>query len=63
MMIDTGDSEPVTKKPYPIPMKHYTWVKDKMNKLLMAKVIEGSRSSWSAPITMVPKAFVMEENV
>ena len=39
MTIDTGTSEPVLQKPYPITMKHYQWVKDEINKLLMAKVI------------------------
>ena len=39
MMIDTGDSEPVSQKPYLIAMKHYKWIKDKINKLLTAKVI------------------------
>ena len=28
MTIDTGTSEPVSQKPYPIAMKHYQWVKD-----------------------------------
>ena len=27
MMIDTGSSDPVFQKPYPIAMKHYQWVK------------------------------------
>ena len=27
MTIDTGNSEPVSQKPYPITMKHYQWVK------------------------------------
>ena len=39
MMIDTGDSEPVSQKPYSLVMKHYKLVKDKINKLLTAKVI------------------------
>ena len=39
MMIDTGTSKPVCQKPYPIAMKNYQWVKDKMEKLLTAKVI------------------------
>ena len=39
MKIDTGDSEPVSQKPYPIVMKHYKWVQDEINKLLTAKVI------------------------
>ena len=36
-------------------MKHYKWVKDEINKLLTSKVIWGSWSSWSSPITVVPK--------
>ena len=30
MTIDTGTSEPVSQKLYPITMKHYQWVKDKI---------------------------------
>ena len=55
LTIDTGTSDPVSQKPYPIAMKHYQWVKDKIEKLLAAKVICSSRSSWSAPIKIVPK--------
>ena len=36
-------------------MKHYEWVKNKIEKLLAAKVIHTSQSSWSAPIIVVPK--------
>ena len=39
MTIDTGTSKPISQKPYPIAMKHYQWVKDEINKLLMTKVI------------------------
>ena len=42
MTIDTEASEPVSQKPYPIAMKHNKWVKDKINKFLTAKVIQGS---------------------
>ena len=55
MTIDTGTSDPVSQKPYPIAMKHYQWVKDKIEKLLAAKVIHTSCSSWSAPIIVAPK--------
>ena len=55
MTIDTGNSETVSQKPYPIAMKHYYWVKDEIEKLLTAKVIQGNWSSWSAPIIVVPK--------
>ena len=55
MTIDTGDSEPVSQKPYPTAMKHYQWVKEEIEKLLTVKVICSSRSSWLAPIIVVPK--------
>ena len=42
MMIDTRFYEQVSQKPYTIAMKHYKWVKDEINKLLTAKVIQGS---------------------
>ena len=54
MTIDTGTSDPVYQKPYPITMKNYQWVKEEIEKLLAAKVINSSRSSWSAPIIIVP---------
>ena len=55
MSIDTGDSDPISQKPYPVTMKHYQWVKEEVNKLLEARVIRNSHSSWSAPIIVVPK--------
>ena len=55
MTIDTGTSDPVSQKPYPIAMKHYQWVKEETEKLLAAKVIHASCSSRSAPIIVVPK--------
>ena len=55
MSIDTGTADPVSQKLYPIAMKHYDWVKKEIEKLLDAKVIHSSRSSWSAPIIVVPK--------
>ena len=55
MTIDTGNSDPVSQKPYPIAMKNYQWVKEEIEKLLTVEVICSSRSSWSAPIIVVPK--------
>ena len=55
MTIDTGNSDHVCQKPYPITMKHYQWVKEEIEKLLAAKVIHSHRSRWSAPIIVVPK--------
>ena len=55
MTIDTGDSDPVSQNPYPLVMKNYQWVKEEIEKMFTAKVIHSSRSSWSAPIIIVPK--------
>ena len=56
MMINIGNSDPVSQKPYPIAMKNYQWVKEEIEKLLTAKVICSGRSSWSAVIIVVPKS-------
>ena len=55
MTIDTGTTDPVSQKCYPIAMKHYKWVKDEIEKLLTTKVICTSYSSWSALIRVAPK--------
>ena len=55
MTIDTATSDPVSQNPCPIAMKHYQWVKEEIEKLLAAKVICTSHSSWSSPIIVVPK--------
>ena len=55
MMIDTGTTNAVSQKPYPLAMKHYEWFKNKIEKLLATKVICTSLSCWSAPIIVVPK--------
>ena len=55
MTINTGDSEPISQKPYPIAIKSHQWVKEEIEKLLTVMAICSSRSSWSAPIIVVPK--------
>ena len=55
MTIDTGTSDPVSQKPYPVAMKNYQWIKEEIEKLLTVKVICSSRSSWSVLIIVVPK--------
>ena len=55
MTINTGSSDPVSQKPYPITIKHYQWVNEEIEKLLAAKVICSSKSSWSTSIIIVPK--------
>ena len=55
MTIDIGNSDPISKKSYPIAMKHYLWVKNEIERLLATKVIHISCSSCSASIIVVPK--------
>ena len=55
MTVDMHTANPVSQKPYPIAMKHYEWVKNEIEKLLAAKAICTSQSSWSVPIIVVPK--------
>ena len=55
MTIDTGNSYHIFQKPYPVAMKNYQYIKEEIVKLLTAKVICSSRSSWSAQIIVVPK--------
>ena len=40
MTINTGDSELVSQKPYLITVKNYQWVKEEIENLLTAKVIQ-----------------------
>ena len=51
----TGDSLPITQKPYTLPLKHTTWVQRELEILEKAGVIVRSVSPWASPIVMVPK--------
>ena len=55
MDIDTGDSPPVSSRPYTLPLKHYEWVQREMESLEHAGVITKSMSKWARPIVIVPK--------
>ena len=55
MEIDTGDSLPITQKPYILPLKHATWVQKELDILEKAGVIVRSVSPWASPIVIVPK--------
>ena len=55
MDIDTGDSPPVSSRPYMLPLKHYEWVQREIESLEQAGVITKSMSSWASPIVVVPK--------
>ena len=55
MEIDTGDSPPITQKPYALPLKHAKWVQKELEVLEKAGVIVRSVSPWASPIVVVPK--------
>ena len=54
MEIDTGDSPPITPKPYMLPLKHAAWITERMRNI---KKIRGDRSvsPWASLIVVVPK--------
>ena len=53
--IDTGDSLPITQKPYTLSLKHAEWVQRELEILEKAGVIVRSVSPWASPIVVVPK--------
>ena len=53
--IDTGDSMPITQKPYTLPLKHTEWVQRELEILEKAGVIVRSISPWAIPIVVVQK--------
>ena len=55
MEIDTGDHIPVAQSPYTLPLKHYDWVRNEIETLEKAGVIERSLSPWASPVIVVPK--------
>ena len=55
MDIDTGDSPPVSQRPYRLPLKHVEWVTKELEILEKAGVISRSVSPWASPIVIVPK--------
>ena len=55
MDIYTGDSLPVSSRPYTLPLKHFEWVQREVESLKRAGVITKSMSKWASPIVVVPK--------
>ena len=55
MDIDSGDSPPVSSRPYTLPLKHHEWVQREIESLEWAVVITKSMSKWASPIVIVPK--------
>ena len=55
MDIPTGDSPPITQRPYTLALKHVQWVQDEIEILEKAGIIAKSVSPWASPIVIVPK--------
>ena len=58
---NTGDSLPITQKPYTLPLKHTEWVQRELEILEKAGVIVRSVSPWASPIVVVPKRTALGE--
>ena len=61
MGIDTGNSVPLAQSPYTLPLKHYDWVRNEIETLEKAGVIERSLSPWASPVIVVPKKSALDE--
>ena len=55
MDVDTGDSPPVSSRPYTLPLKHYEWVQEEIESLECAGIITKIMSPRASPIVIVPK--------
>ena len=55
MEIDTGDSPPISQRPYNLPLEHSDWVQKELDTLEKAGVMTRSVSPWASPIVIVPK--------
>ena len=55
MDISTGDSPPITQRPYTLALKHVQWVQEEIEILEKAGIIAKSVSPWASPIVIVPK--------
>ena len=61
MEIDTGDSPPITQRPYTLPLKHATWIQKELEILEKIGVIVKSVYPWASPIVVVPKRTALGE--
>ena len=55
MDINTGDSPPVSSRPYTLALKHHRWVQEEIETPERASIKTKSMSPWASPIVIVPK--------
>ena len=53
--IHVGEASPIHQKPYRVPYSRRELVKEKLDKMLEARIIRPSTSPWASPIVLVPK--------
>ena len=53
--IPTGDSPPITQRPYTLALKHVQWVQEKIEILEKVGIIAKSVSPWASPMVIAPK--------
>ena len=53
--MDKGDHPPIKQNPYSLPYSQRQLVKEHVQKMLEAGVIEPSQSPWASPIVLVDK--------
>ena len=61
MDIPTGDSHPITQRPYTLALKHVQWVHEEIEILGKAGIIAKSISPWASPIVILPKKTALRE--
>ena len=61
MEIDNGNSVPLAHSPYTLPLKNYNWVRNDIETLEKAEVIERSLSPYASPVIGVPKKSTLDE--
>ena len=61
MEIHTGNSVLLAQSPYTIPLKYYDWLRNKIETLEKAGVIERSLSPSASPVIVVPKKSAPDE--
>ena len=56
MMIETDpELTPVASKPYPLPLKHHSFIKEEIENLLEAGLIKRSMGPYATPVIVVSR--------
>ena len=63
MDIDTGNSPPIAQAPYKVPLRYEEWLRDELDRLEKAGIIEQCMSPWASPVVIVPKKQIPGEPV